>query len=108
MNFQQVYGAKDVAEQRVKSLKELTWAKANVLLTTAYGQKAMTSVDTGASYAMQLLNHYLPPTQEETNGEDMLYTYFFLLHAVFPYTAASQREPSVKTLVSLLTADIEC
>ncbi|CAH0724006.1 unnamed protein product, partial [Brenthis ino] len=63
-----VYGARDVAEQRVKSLKELTWAKANVLLTTAYGQKAMTSVDSGASYAMQLLNHYLPPTQEETNA----------------------------------------
>ncbi|XP_050349194.1 lipid storage droplets surface-binding protein 2 isoform X2 [Nymphalis io] len=62
-----VYGARDVAEQRVKSLKELTWAKANTLLSTAYGQKAMHSVDTGATYAMQILNHYLPPSQEETN-----------------------------------------
>ncbi|XP_047531476.1 lipid storage droplets surface-binding protein 2 isoform X1 [Vanessa atalanta] len=63
-----VYGARDVAEQRVKSLKELTWTKANALLSTAYGQKAMHSVDTGATYAMQILNHYLPPSQEETNG----------------------------------------
>ncbi|XP_046967496.1 lipid storage droplets surface-binding protein 2 isoform X2 [Vanessa cardui] len=62
-----VYGARDVAEQRVKSLKELTWTKANALLSTAYGQKAMHSVDSGATYAMQILNHYLPPTQEETN-----------------------------------------
>lgn len=63
-----VYGARDVAEQRVKSLKELTWAKADSLLSTAYGQKAMHSVDSGATYAMQLLNHYLPPSQDETNG----------------------------------------
>ncbi|XP_045449042.1 lipid storage droplets surface-binding protein 2 [Melitaea cinxia] len=63
-----VYGARDVAEQRVKSLKELTWAKANALLSTAYGQKAMHSVDSGATYAMQMLNHYLPPSQDETNG----------------------------------------
>ncbi|XP_045767324.1 lipid storage droplets surface-binding protein 2 isoform X2 [Maniola jurtina] len=63
-----VYGARDVAQQRVKSLKELTWAKANVLLSTAYGQKAMHGVDSGASYAMQLLNHYLPPARDEANG----------------------------------------
>lgn len=75
-----MYGAKDAAEQRVKSLKELTWAKANVLLTTAYGQKAMTSVDTGATYAMQLLNHYLPPTQEETNGEDLTLSYYYFFY----------------------------
>lgn len=65
----QVYGARDVAQQRVKSLKELTWAKANVLLSTAYGQKAMHGVDSGASYAMQLLDHYLPPTPEEISGK---------------------------------------
>ncbi|XP_041968805.1 lipid storage droplets surface-binding protein 2 [Aricia agestis] len=60
-----VYGARNVAEQRVKSLKELTWTKANALLSTAYGQKAIHSVDTGAMYAMRLLDHYLPPTPEE-------------------------------------------
>ncbi|WP_248804709.1 hypothetical protein, partial [Escherichia coli] len=47
--------ARSSAEQHVKSLKELSWAKANALLSTAYGQKAMYSVDHGASYAMQLL-----------------------------------------------------
>ncbi|XP_072929369.1 lipid storage droplets surface-binding protein 2 [Epargyreus clarus] len=65
-----VYTARAVAEQRVQSLKELSWAKANALLSTAYGQKAMESVDTGATYAMALLDHYLPPTtHEETNGD---------------------------------------
>ncbi|CAK1543825.1 unnamed protein product [Leptosia nina] len=66
VNLNQVYGARAAAEQRVKSLKELTWVKANALLSTAYGQKAMQGVDTGAVYAMRLLDHYLPPTQDET------------------------------------------
>ncbi|XP_063547984.1 lipid storage droplets surface-binding protein 2 isoform X2 [Cydia strobilella] len=63
-----VVGCRVAAEQRVKSLKELSWAKANALLNTAYGQKALISVDSGATYAMQLLDHYLPPVgpQEES------------------------------------------
>ncbi|XP_045496531.1 lipid storage droplets surface-binding protein 2 isoform X2 [Colias croceus] len=61
-----VYGARDAAEQRVKSLKELTWVKANALLSTAYGQKAVQGVDSGAVYAMRLLDHYLPPAVDET------------------------------------------
>ncbi|CAH3928824.1 unnamed protein product [Pieris brassicae] len=61
-----VYGARVAAEQKVKSLKELSWVKANALLSTAYGQKAMQGVDSGAVYAMRLLDHYLPPVQGET------------------------------------------
>lgn len=61
----QVCGARIAAEQRVKSLKDLSWAKANVLLSTAYGQKAMHGVDSGATYAMQLLDHYLPPVAQD-------------------------------------------
>ncbi|XP_039750327.1 lipid storage droplets surface-binding protein 2 isoform X2 [Pararge aegeria] len=61
-----VYGARDVAEQRVMSLKELTWAKANVLLSSAYGQKALLGVDSGADYAMRLLDRYLPPAPAES------------------------------------------
>ncbi|KAJ8724602.1 hypothetical protein PYW08_016076 [Mythimna loreyi] len=66
-----VYTARAAAEQRVSSLKELSWAKANALLSTAYGQKAVSSVDAGAMYAMQLLDHYLPPVgvQEEPSKE---------------------------------------
>lgn len=66
-----VYTAREAAEQRVHSLKELSWAKANALLSTAYGQKAVHSVDMGATYAMQLLDHYLPPVgpQEEPGNE---------------------------------------
>ncbi|CAF4819083.1 unnamed protein product [Pieris macdunnoughi] len=60
-----VYGARVAAEQKVKSLKELSWVKANSLLSTAYGQKAMQGVDCGAVYAMRLLDHYLPPVQGE-------------------------------------------
>ncbi|KAG7309786.1 hypothetical protein JYU34_004286 [Plutella xylostella] len=60
-----VCGARIAAEQRVKSLKDLSWAKANVLLSTAYGQKAMHGVDSGATYAMQLLDHYLPPVAQD-------------------------------------------
>lgn len=61
----QVCAARTVAEQRVKSLKELSWTKANALLSTAYGQKAVNSVDSTATYAMQLLDHYLPPVDPQ-------------------------------------------
>lgn len=64
-----MYDARAAAEQKVKSLKELSWVKANALLSTAYGQKAMHGVDTGAVYAMRLLDHYLPPVQDETSGK---------------------------------------
>jgi hypothetical protein len=66
-----VCGAREAAGQRVHSLKELSWAKANVLLSTAYGQKAVHGIDSGATYAMQLLDTYLPPVgpQPEPSGE---------------------------------------
>ncbi|XP_026759700.2 lipid storage droplets surface-binding protein 2 [Galleria mellonella] len=76
--------ARTAAEQRVKSLKELSWTKANALLSTAYGQKALHSVDTGAMYVMQLLDHYLPPVgpQPEPTGEIVLATADPALHTV--------------------------
>lgn len=79
-----VYGARAAAEQRVKSLKELSWAKANALLSTAYGQKAMHNIDTGATYAMQLLDHYLPPVGavEEPTSEIVTATADPALHTV--------------------------
>jgi len=79
-----VYGARANAEQRVKSLKELSWAKANALLSTAYGQKAVHNIDSGATYAMQLLDHYLPPVgvTEEASSEVAAVTVDPALHAV--------------------------
>ncbi|XP_026330206.1 lipid storage droplets surface-binding protein 2 isoform X2 [Hyposmocoma kahamanoa] len=79
-----VCAARTVAEQRVKSLKELSWTKANALLSTAYGQKAVHSVDSGATYAMQLLDHYLPPVgpQEEPSNEIIAATNDPALHTV--------------------------
>lgn len=63
--------ARAAAEQRVHSLKELSWAKANALLSTAAGQKAVLGLDSGASLAMRLLDQYLPPVgpQPEPTGE---------------------------------------
>ncbi|KAL4714660.1 hypothetical protein ACJJTC_012577 [Scirpophaga incertulas] len=52
--------AKAAAEQRVHSLKELSWAKANALLSTAYGRRAVHGLDSGAAYVMQLLDTYFP------------------------------------------------
>lgn len=69
-----MYVARAAAEQRVKSLKDLSWAKANALLSTAYGQKALHSVDTGATYAMQLLDHYLPPIVPEDASSEYSYS----------------------------------
>ncbi|CAH0673839.1 unnamed protein product [Spodoptera exigua] len=79
-----VYTAKTAAENRVHSLKELSWAKANALLTTAYGQKVVHSVDAGASYAMQLLDHYLPAVgaQEESSNEIVAVSNDPALHTV--------------------------
>ncbi|CAH0582891.1 unnamed protein product [Chrysodeixis includens] len=90
-----VYTAREAAEQRVHSLKELSWAKANALLSTAYGQKAVHSVDMGATYAMQLLDHYLPPVgpQEEPGSKS-------------PELVAATAEPALHTAqtVGRLTA----
>ncbi|XP_021195576.3 lipid storage droplets surface-binding protein 2 isoform X1 [Helicoverpa armigera] len=79
-----VFTARVAAEQRVHSLKELSWAKANALLSTAYGQKAVSSVDAGAMYAMQLLDHYLPAVgaQEETSNEIVAVSNDPALHTV--------------------------
>ncbi|GBP21599.1 Lipid storage droplets surface-binding protein 2 [Eumeta japonica] len=78
-----VCNAKAAAGQRVKSLKELSWTKANALLSTAYGQKALESVDTGAMYAMKLLDHYLPAQNEEQpSGEIVAATADPALHTV--------------------------
>ncbi|KOB77889.1 Uncharacterized protein OBRU01_03312 [Operophtera brumata] len=64
--------------------KELSWAKANALLSTAYGQKAVHNIDSGATYAMQLLDHYLPPVgvTEEASSEVAAVTVDPALHAV--------------------------
>ncbi|XP_013137734.1 PREDICTED: lipid storage droplets surface-binding protein 2 isoform X2 [Papilio polytes] len=62
-----VFVARAAAEQRVHSLKELSWAKANALLSTAYGQRALHGVDAGACYAMKLLDQYLPPVEPQTD-----------------------------------------
>ncbi|CAH2040189.1 unnamed protein product, partial [Iphiclides podalirius] len=78
-----VFVARAAAEQRVQSLKELSWAKANALLSTAYGQKALHGVDMGATYAMKLLDQYLPPVEpQEPIGEVVAATSDPALHTV--------------------------
>lgn len=67
-----VFVARAAAGQRVQSLKELSWAKANVLLSTAYGQKALHGVDMGATYAMKFLDQYLPPVEPQEQNDEIV------------------------------------
>ncbi|XP_013137733.1 PREDICTED: lipid storage droplets surface-binding protein 2 isoform X1 [Papilio polytes] len=86
-----VFVARAAAEQRVHSLKELSWAKANALLSTAYGQRALHGVDAGACYAMKLLDQYLPPVEPQTD-----------LTGQLPYTQRDvvelERDPALHTV----------
>ncbi|XP_013167534.1 PREDICTED: lipid storage droplets surface-binding protein 2 isoform X1 [Papilio xuthus] len=87
-----VFVARAAAEQRVHSLKELSWAKANALLSTAYGQRALHGVDAGACYAMKLLDQYLPPVepQPDHTGQSLPYTTCDIVEA--------ERDPALHTV----------
>ncbi|XP_045535144.1 lipid storage droplets surface-binding protein 2 isoform X1 [Papilio machaon] len=87
-----VFVARAAAEQRVHSLKELSWAKANALLSTAYGQRALHSVDAGACYAMKLLDQYLPPVEPQPDhiGQSLPFTQREIVEA--------ERDPALHTV----------
>ncbi|CAG4933622.1 unnamed protein product [Parnassius apollo] len=71
-HIDKVYAVRAAAGQRVQSLKELSWAKANALLSTTYGQKAIHGVDMGASYAMKFLDQYLPPVDPQEQSSEIV------------------------------------
>ncbi|XP_047113984.1 lipid storage droplets surface-binding protein 2 [Schistocerca piceifrons] len=56
---------KDAGVQKAKSLKELSWNKANELLSTKYGLAAVTTVDSTAAVAEKYLDYYFPPGEDE-------------------------------------------
>lgn len=54
-------------KMNVSSLKELSWNKANEILGSHYGQKALSGLDSTTSIAEQYLDYYLP---SEDSGEE--------------------------------------
>lgn len=63
---------RQASQQKAASLKELSWKKANEVLATQYGSKAVNGVDTTAQAAERLLDYYFPKSAEDVeddNGE---------------------------------------
>lgn len=54
-------------KMNVSSLKELSWTKANEILGSHYGQKALSGLDSTTSIAEQYIDYYLP---SEDSGEE--------------------------------------
>ncbi|XP_067011089.2 lipid storage droplets surface-binding protein 2 [Anabrus simplex] len=67
--YNKVSAVKDYGTQKAKSLKELSWNKANEVLSTRYGNVAYTSFDTAAAMAEAYLNRLFPATEEELQKE---------------------------------------
>ncbi|XP_050083449.1 lipid storage droplets surface-binding protein 2-like [Anopheles aquasalis] len=57
---------RSASKQRVTSLKDLSWRKANDVLATQYGCLAVNGIDTTASVAERLLDYYFPKTDEDS------------------------------------------
>lgn len=55
-------------KMNVSSLKDLSWTKANEILGSRYGQKALSGLDSTTSIAEQYLDYYLP--SEDSNEEN--------------------------------------
>lgn len=63
--------AKESATQQASTLKEISIAKANELLNTEYGSKAVQGVDNTSVLVNRLLDHYFPPVEGEENAPSM-------------------------------------
>ncbi|ETN61915.1 lipid storage droplets surface binding protein 2 (lsd2) [Anopheles darlingi] len=57
---------RSASKQRVTTLKDLSWRKANEVLATQYGCLAVNGIDTTASVAERLLDYYFPKTEEDS------------------------------------------
>jgi perilipin-2 len=60
--------AKESATQQASTLKEISIAKANELLSTQYGNMAVQGVDNTSVLVNRLLDHYFPPVEGEENA----------------------------------------
>lgn len=64
---QQNYVVQEVKKLNVKSLKDLSWAKANDVLTSPYGHLALTGLDSTSGVADRYLDYYMPAVGEDDN-----------------------------------------
>lgn len=65
-----VYEMRKAGEQKAASLKELSYNKANEVLTTHYGSLAVSGVDSTAALAERLLDSFFPKSADETEEDD--------------------------------------
>lgn len=63
--IEKLSAAKDSAAQQASTLKEISITKANELLNTPYGNKAVQGVDNTSVLVNRLLDHYFPPVEGE-------------------------------------------
>ncbi|KXJ71803.1 hypothetical protein RP20_CCG019698 [Aedes albopictus] len=61
---------RQASQQKAASLKELSWKKANEVLATQYGSKAVNGVDTTAQAAERLLDYYFPKSAEDVEDDN--------------------------------------
>lgn len=74
-------------KMNVSSLKELSWNKANDILGSHYGQKALSGLDSTTSIAEQYLDYYLPSedSSEEENERSQYNNIFCPTYVTFMY-----------------------
>uniref|UniRef100_A0A1B6CDF8 Lipid storage droplets surface-binding protein 2 n=1 Tax=Clastoptera arizonana TaxID=38151 RepID=A0A1B6CDF8_9HEMI len=58
-------------KMNVKSLKDLSWSKANQILESRYGSMALSGLDTTTSYADLYVDYYLPSEGDESADEHL-------------------------------------
>ncbi|XP_012222221.1 lipid storage droplets surface-binding protein 2 isoform X2 [Linepithema humile] len=66
--IEKLNAAKESATQQASTLKEISIAKANELLNTEYGNKAVQGVDNTSVLVNRLLDHYFPSVEGEENA----------------------------------------
>lgn len=65
--IEKLNAAKESAAQQASTLKEISITKANELLDTPCGNKAIQGVNNTSVLANRLLDHYFPPVEGEEN-----------------------------------------
>jgi len=81
--IEKLHAAKESATQQASALKEISIAKANELLNTEYGNKAVQGVDNTSVLVNRLLDHYFPPVEGEENTPSV---FLNILHDSTQYT----------------------
>lgn len=65
---QESYVVQEVKKINVKSLKDLSWAKANDMLSSPYGHLALTGFDSTSGIAERCIDYYIPAVSEQDDN----------------------------------------